>query len=273
MRTVQSASASPELRPYVRAFAQRTAVGVFEAQPLPAYLETVVHFDFGDLTTVKSLDRGAEPGRPLAVVGPSTFAGTTLGFKGEVDSFAIFLQPAGLWSLFRVPISVVTETHYDAEDVLGAPAVGLWHALAETSDFARRVRLAEAFLHKYANLQPRETVGTAAATILARCGGRITVDGLASKLHLSPRQLERTFLRDMGISPKRFARVARFQAALDARVRSPNQSWLDIATASGYHDQMHLNHEFQSFGGLSPTLTVQRLGDSRPSSQANSNKP
>jgi methylphosphotriester-DNA--protein-cysteine methyltransferase len=79
------------------------------------------------------------------------------------------------------------------------------------------------------------------------------------------RQLERSFLREMGIPPIRFARVARFQAALDARVGRPDRSWLDIAIDSGYHDQMHLIHEFQSLCGMSPTFTLERLGDSRPS--------
>jgi transcriptional regulator GlxA family with amidase domain len=94
------------------------------------------------------------------------------------------------------------------------------------------------------------------------------VSDLASRMHVSVRELERSFLREMGIASKRFARVARFQAALDARVGRPDRSWLDIAIDSGYHDQMHLVHEFQSLCGLSPTLIVERLGDSRPSALA-----
>jgi transcriptional regulator GlxA family with amidase domain len=159
-------------------------------------------------------------------------------------------------------------THYDAEDVLGAPVAELWHLLAGTPDFAERVRSAESFILPYANVGPEETVTTAAASLLARQGGHIAIDDLASRMNVSIRQLERSFLREIGISPKRFARVARFQAALDARVRTPDRSWLDIAIGSGYHDQMHLVHEFQSLCGLSPTFTVERLGDSRPSALA-----
>jgi AraC-like DNA-binding protein len=264
MRTVQSAPAASALRPFVRAFAQRTVAGVVEAQPMPAFLETVINFDFGDLPTVRSATGGVESGRALALVGPHTHAGTGLRFEGRIDSFAIFLQPAALWSLFQVPTSVVMETHFDAEDVLGAPVAELWHVLAETPDFAGRVRAAEMFILRSANFEREETVTTAAASLLARRGGRITIHDLASGMNVSMRQLERSFLREIGIPPKRFARVARFQAALDARVRRPDRSWLDIAIASGYHDQMHLVHEFQSLCGLSPALIVERLGDSRP---------
>ena len=72
----------------------------------------------------------------------------------------------------------------------------------------------------------------------------------------------------MGITPKRFARVARFQNALDARVRMPGRSWLDIAVNAGYHDQMHLIHDFEALSGFTPTLMLTKLGDSRPSALA-----
>lgn len=235
---------------------------------MPAFLETVIHFEFGDLLSVFSPGRGFESGRSLAVVGPHTHAGINLQFEGTIDSFAIFLQPAALWSLFRVPASVVAELHCDAVDVLGAPVVELGHVMAEAACFAERIRAAEAFLLRAANCSADDTAITVAASLLARRGGKILIQDLAGYMHLSVRELERSFLREMGISPKRFARVARFQDALDARVGQPERSWLDIAISSGYHDQMHLVHEFESLSGLTPTVTVQRLGDSRPSALA-----
>ena len=268
MRTVQSAPASPLLRPFVRAFAQRTATGVFEAQPMPAFLETVIHFDFGDRPIVGSDAGRLESNSPLAVVGPHTRAGISLSFEGSVDSFAIFLQPAALWSLFGVPTSEVNATNFAAADVIGRRVEDLWYLMADTPDFGERVRAAETFLLAYAAVKREHTVSTAAAAELARQGGRIAVHDLSSRMNFSVRQLERAFLRDMGIPPMRFARVARFQAALDARVAKPDRSWLRIAIDSGYHDQMHLVHDFQTFSGSSPTFTLERLGDSRPSALA-----
>lgn len=268
MHTVQSAPASPALRPFVRAFAQRAVSGLVEAQPMPAFLETVIHFDFADFLTVQSAGGVFESSRPLALVGPHTHVGTGLRFEGHIDSFAIFLQPTALWSLFRVPTSVVMEAHYDAEDVLGAPVADLWHVLAETPSFAGRIRAAEKFLLRSASLEFQDTVTTAAASLLAHQGGQIAIVDLAYRMHLSVRALERSFLQEMGITPKRFARIARFQAALDGRVGRPERSWIEIAIDSGYHDQMHLIHEFQSLCGLSPTLILERLGDSRPSALA-----
>lgn len=268
MHTVQSAPPARALRPFVRAFAQRAVTGVVESQPMPAFLETVIHFDFGNFLTIQSAGGIVESGRALGLVGPHTHAGTGLRFDGTIDSFAIFLQPAALWSLFRVPTSVVMETHFDARDVLGAPIAELWEVLAETPNFSDRRRAADQFLLRSANVGIEETATTTAASLLARRSGRISVQELALVMHLSVRELERSFLREMGITPKRFSRVARFQAALDMRVAAPQRSWLDIAIDSGYHDQMHLVHEFQALSGMSPSLTETMLGDSRPSALA-----
>ena len=272
IRSLHSAPASPSLRPFVRAFAQRTGVGISASQPMPSYLETVIQFDFGDPPVVRTDGSGWKTTRVRSVVGPHISGETALRFDGVVDSFAIFLQPTGLWLLFHIPVSAVMGTDFDADDVLGSSAANLWDALAEQSDFTARVRTAELYLGNYISEQLPGTPMSAAAALLARRGGSIAIHDLAAELQLSERQLERAFLRDIGIQPKRFARVARFQAALDARVTGPDRAWVDIATAGGYHDQMHLVHEFKSFAGMSPNVTLRRLGDSRPEALAHSTK-
>lgn len=269
MRTVQSAPASPGLRPFVRAFAQRTLTGTFDAQPMPAFLETIIHFDFGDPMRVQRPDGSCEIARPMSLVGPHTHSVTSLQFQGTIDSFAIFLEPMALWTLFRVPSRLVAETHFDSRDVLGHPLEELWNVLAESSIFLERIGLAEAFLYRQLCLdRGAPTATSAAVSLLTRYGGRITITDLAWQMNLCVRELERAFIRELGITPKRFARVARFQSALDAKVRCPEKSWLDISVGAGYHDQMHLIHEFETFCGLSPTVAMSRLGDSRPSALA-----
>jgi transcriptional regulator GlxA family with amidase domain len=86
------------------------------------------------------------------------------------------------------------------------------------------------------------------------------------------RQFERQFRRETGASPKVFARIARFQAALDAKLASPRRTWLDIAHAFGYHDQMHMIHDFEGLGHNTPTQLITELGDVRPPALASSEK-
>ena len=100
--------------------------------------------------------------------------------------------------------------------------------------------------------------------------GRLPVAEMAGLASLSVRQFERQFERELGMPPKRFARIARFQFALDAKLVDPSRSWLDVAHGAGYYDQMHLVRDFHSLSGASPTQLVAELGDTRPPALAGS---
>ena len=75
---------------------------------------------------------------------------------------------------------------------------------------------------------------------------------------------ERLFAQHTGFAPKHYARVARFQCALDLKLMAPDRSWLSIAHELHYHDQMHLVHDFRKIAGRSPAQVIASLGDSRP---------
>jgi AraC-like DNA-binding protein len=61
------------------------------------------------------------------------------------------------------------------------------------------------------------------------------------------------------VSPKVYARIARFEAALKNKMQSPGMRWTDIAHELGYHDQMHMVHDFQQLSGSSPSDVAPRL--------------
>jgi hypothetical protein len=58
----------------------------------------------------------------------------------------------------------------------------------------------------------------------------------------------------MGLSPKLFARVTRFQMALDAKRISPAHTWLGVAHEFGYFDEMHMIRDFKNLGGGSKSV-------------------
>ena len=66
------------------------------------------------------------------------------------------------------------------------------------------------------------------------------------------RQFERRFLTEVGIRPKVFAKIARFEAALDYKARFTAVPWTDVAYRFGYYDQMHMIHDFGEFTGGTP---------------------
>lgn len=84
--------------------------------------------------------------------------------------------------------------------------------------------------------------------------GQISIYELSKQNHTTVRQLERNFKKLIGLSPKEYSTIIRFQNALSL-IRNPNQnrSLLDIAFECGYYDQSHLCNEIKRNTGLSPS--------------------
>jgi hypothetical protein len=78
------------------------------------------------------------------------------------------------------------------------------------------------------------------------------VDPLVEASGYSSRQFERYFKQIVGVSPKRYLRVERLQHAMTIKRRLPAASWASVAIEAGFHDQMHLIHEFKALGGDPP---------------------
>src|ERR1700759_1089489 len=91
--------------------------------------------------------------------------------------------------------------------------------------------------------------------ILAR-SGRVRMPELLAYSGIGNRQFERTFSERFGMRPKLYARIVRFQGALNCKARSSTKSWTDVAHEFGYHDQMHMIHDFEEFTGETPTVTL-----------------
>jgi AraC-like DNA-binding protein len=77
------------------------------------------------------------------------------------------------------------------------------------------------------------------------------VGAAAALLGVSPRQLERRFKTRVGMSPKYFARIRRFQRVF--RAMEGGGGWVDVAAACGYYDQAHLIRDFRAFAGEAPS--------------------
>ena len=78
----------------------------------------------------------------------------------------------------------------------------------------------------------------------------IAIDNLSLRLGVSRRWVEKKFLREVGLTPKQYARIVRCQAAAFALNSGEDLSIL--STAHGYTDQPHMTREFKSLLGMSP---------------------
>ena len=85
--------------------------------------------------------------------------------------------------------------------------------------------------------------------------GQMSIDELAKRNFTTVRQLERNFKKHIGLSPKEYSNIIRFQNALSIIKNSgENRSLLDIAFECGYYDHSHLTNEIRRNTGISPSL-------------------
>ncbi len=85
--------------------------------------------------------------------------------------------------------------------------------------------------------------------------GQISIYELSRRHFTTTRQLERNFKRFIGLSPKEYSNIIRFQNALSLIKKSnQNRSLLDIAFECGYYDHSHLANEIKRKTGLPPSL-------------------
>ena len=130
---------------------------------------------------------------------------------------------------------------------------------ADVNHLEERARCVDGFLLRRA-MDSRSYDGiSAAANRIVVGAGRVEIAALANRAGLSMRQFERRFIQQVGMRPKLFARIARFEAALDTKACSATKSWTDVAHEFGYYDQMHMVHDFGEFTDKTPTETLIQL--------------
>jgi AraC-like DNA-binding protein len=235
--------------------AGRTAV-----QPVPARSPQAIEFTFGAPYEVRRLDRGGtREAHFIAVIGSQTFRRVELLMHGNIDAFTIVLQPGGLSALFSVPAEELTNDDFEGEAVLGRGIGELLRRLCDVSSFTDRARVADAYLcAKRPALDSLSGIAKAATGVLSS-SGCVRVSDLAHHAGLGLRQFERRFRYEIGIPPKLYARIVRFESALHRKAAAPLTRWTDIAHALGYHDQMHMVHDFNRLSGDAPTAICGQL--------------
>ncbi|MGZ8833141.1 MAG: DUF6597 domain-containing transcriptional factor [Thermoanaerobaculia bacterium] len=147
--------------------------------------------------------------------------------------FGVRFRPGRLSQILRVPLSELTDATVRLRDIRRGLQV--------------RVDSIEADLLRLRGDSDRRV--DAAVRAIAGSGGTTDIDTLAQSIGVTRQHLARLFARDIGVSPKMFARIMRFRSAVQL---GSGQPWADVAAQLGYTDQSHLIADFREFSGTTP---------------------
>jgi AraC-like DNA-binding protein len=239
----------PDCRPLIREVSFRRAMA---CAPQFADGHVSIRFELGRACNSEGRWRAEATALGGTVIGPMRHVGRTEGLDLS-ETVGAYLRPAAS-RLFDLSLSDLTDRSVDVGDIWRSCGAPMSSRLADSNE-AARVDLVESFLLARLSRGWRRTgsldVEGLAADVMGRAG-RVTIDGLARAAGVSRQHLERRFRQRIGIGPKRYARLARFQSVLaHASSRRP-VDWAGVALDAGFADQSHMIAECREFSGLTP---------------------
>jgi len=176
-------------------------------------------------------------------------------FAGEQLGIGIDLSPLGARRLRGRALGELARQAVPLDALLGRAGNELVERLAGLPSWAARFAALDVVLvRRLAAVPPVRPAVAAAWARLEETGGRIAVEALAAEVGYSRRQLAVRFAEDVGLGPKAVARVLRFERAC-ALLRDGARP-AEVAAATGYADQPHLNREALALAGVTPTQAV-----------------
>jgi len=164
----------------------------------------------------------------------------------------VHFKPGGAFPFLSAPADEVADMHLDLETLWGRTADDLREQLCAAT-FDQRFSLLEDMLVSRLRRAPeRHGAVSSALTIFDQMDGEASVHDVACRIGLSQRRFIRVFAAEVGLTPKVYCRVRRFQKARGLVWKVEEPDWAQVAVDCGYFDQSHLIRDFQAFAGLSP---------------------
>ncbi|MCP3806605.1 helix-turn-helix domain-containing protein [Paenibacillus sp. Lou8.1] len=179
----------------------------------------------------------------------------------ETRIFAVRFFPGGAHYFHGMPTHLFTGGNYRLEDLWPESIAVIGESIMEAQNFNERVRIMDEYLNQLL-LRQRTNDCDLMKNLLHRIfvsGGSVGIKELADCEAISERQINRKFGQWIGISPKKFSEVVRFQSVLHSIQSGGGLDWTELALKHSFFDQAHLIRDFRRFYGDSPLTAAKDL--------------
>lgn len=192
--------------------------------------------------------------QPRAMVLGQTLEPFYIEPTGYVDTFAIRFYPYGFANFVTVPIKQLANTETPLAGLFGdLLANELEQNIIQATDVKQRIKIIEQFLRdKLSDPLTVETIVKSTIDTLLLTNGSASILTILKEDVSKRRQLERKFVKQIGMSPKQLGKVIRLQTALKQLLNQNTENLTHIAYESGYYDQAHFIKDFKEFTGTNP---------------------
>jgi len=225
------------------------------SSPLFADGNVSLVFNFDRTCGVDGRWRGGA-GVSTAVIGAMSVVGEPRAAE-RAEMLGVYFRAGQAGKFLGTLGSVLTDRIVALEDLWGSSAATLAFELAEADELSR-IDILERALLACLRTEPRRATSVDIVGLtrwVAAERGRLTVERLTDSAGVSRQALARTFRDAVGVTPKVYCMLTRFQAGL-AYAGCGSVDWARAAADLGYADQSHMIAEFRRFSSLTPQALV-----------------
>jgi len=190
--------------------------------------------------------------------------------KDVIELLGIRLMPFGIYTLFNIPSSELSENPVELSLVIGNSIKELEEKISDAENIEAKLDILQNWLYSLL-LRSQEKNGMLIDAIyrIYNTQGKSAISDVCKNNYNYYKKIQRSFREAIGISPKLYARMVRFESLHNALLNSKKFStkefisqeidWFDIITKFNFYDQSHLTKEFQFFTGHTPQEFVRRI--------------
>lgn len=171
----------------------------------------------------------------------------------DSEMFIITFHKGKAYPFVQMPLHELTDTVVDGELVLTSEILNLREQLLLLPSVQKKFAYAEQYLEKRygSRLEPNRCVDFAVSRIL-QLPDLLTIEDISRKVGYSHKHFIKLFKDNVGVTPKAFLKITRFQKAIMEIEAHQEISWARIALESGFYDQAHFINDFRNFSGFTP---------------------
>lgn len=177
----------------------------------------------------------------------------TLSAHPDSEMFIISFKPGGAYPFLHKPVSHFTEKILDGAAAFGNEIFAFREKLLQAPDFSAKFRVAEKWLADQVDfsITPERAIQEAVACVHDNTTTRL--DEIVVQSRYSRKQFIHLFKKYVGLTPKLYQRIVRFNEILQKVHQGEFVSWAQISADCGYFDQAHFIRDFKEFSGFNPS--------------------
>jgi AraC-like DNA-binding protein len=191
-------------------------------------------------------------GKKSALIGQHTVVSNRHIGQNFITLQVVF-QPGALFRLMGIPSKEFTNLFIDAEEVLGKEVNFINEQLYQATNYVQMQHIVEQYLYNLILQSKQHTHSIDQVAQLMLTSVHTSIDYFSKQACVCHRQFDRVFKERIGIGPKLYMRLIRFDRAFRMKNLYPHKDWATIAIDSGYYDYQHLVKDYKEFTGLAPT--------------------